>query len=125
MIIRYRRGEAVITGGRDYTPSDAELDECLRVLRERGIELVVHGNCRGVDKIVGAFLARKGYPVVAMPVEDFGPWPACGPKRNRAMLERRGVRLCIAFKGGDGTWNCIRTAKKLGRDVHVVGEGRW
>lgn len=125
MRIRYKRGEAVITGGREYEPSEAELDECLRVLRERGIERVVHGDCRGVDKTVGAFLARKGYPIVAMPAENFGAWPACGPKRNRAMLERRGVRLCIAFKGNRGTWNCIRTAKRLARDVWVIGEGRW
>lgn len=48
-----------------------------------------------------------------------------GPVRNAAMLSTPGVRLCVAFKGGTGTLNCIRQAKKRGIDVYVIGEGRW
>lgn len=113
---------AVITGGRDYTPTPRELGELHSVLTRRDIDIVRTGGCRGVDTVVHKHV-RDVFERESWPAEDYGPWPACGPKRNAAMLSTRGVRVCIAFKGGAGTWNCIRAAKARGIDVWIIGEG--
>lgn len=115
---------AVITGGRDYTPSEAELAEMERLLEARDIELVVTGGARGVDTIAHERVYGI-YATKVMPANWDAHGKAAGPIRNRAMLSLAGVRQLIAFKGGAGTHNCIVTAKKLGIDVWVIGEGRW
>lgn len=114
---------AVITGGRDYTPTEAELQECADILRD--FDVVLHGDCRGVDRTAAEYLQKWGWEVIACPADWEKHGKSAGPIRNREMLSRRGVRLLVAFKGGAGTWNCIRTAKALGRDVHIIGEGKW
>lgn len=122
---------AVITGGRDYKPSPEEFKEMLAILVRRGIERVITGGAPGVDTHVHRALAGMdatgllGLELVVMPADWNLHGKAAGPIRNKAMLSEPGVRQLVAFKGGKGTWNCIQTAKRLGIDVHVVGEGKW
>lgn len=122
---------AVITGGRDYSPTIGEFKELLGVLVRREIERVITGGARGVDAIVHEKLSALdetgllGLELVVMPADWKTHGKAAGPIRNKAMLSEPGVRQLVAFKGGNGTWNCIQTAKRLGIDVHVVGEGKW
>lgn len=99
-------GVAAITGGRDRTPTLAELEAARDAIGDRTVR---HGACRGTDKV-------------------FGDWPACGPKRNRGMLAgewpgelpRPQVGLLVAFAGGRGTRDCISAADRLGVEVVLI-----
>jgi hypothetical protein len=128
---------AVITGGRNRQPTIVELEDALARLRDPAarlaarsvgkVEIVRHGDCRGIDKAVAAWLkARTGdeFKIEAWPAEIFGTWPRCGPKRNRAMLDgawpdsgtlfgeasRPRASFLVAFRGGVGTANCCSAA---------------
>ncbi len=128
---------AVITGGRDRTPTIAELEDAVRRLRARGITVVRHGDCRGTDKAVAGYLrARTDLEVEDWPAwPDFGTGPSAGPKRNRGMLDgelppsrrlaQRGLfgegrdlgeltrpkaAVLLAFRGGVGTRDCTQAA---------------
>lgn len=117
---------AVITGGRDYHPTDDELEDMDEVLERRDIQLVITGGASGVDTIVHRYLElAQSHELRVMPADWNLHGKAAGPIRNKAMLSEPGVRQLVAFKGGNGTWNCIQTAKRLGIDVHVIGEGKW
>jgi hypothetical protein len=130
---------AVITGGRDRTPSLAELEDARARLERLSIEVVRHGDCRGTDRAVAQYLeARTGHIIEAWPAwPDFGNGPIAGPRRNRAMLDglapphRQGglfqdgasntdgqnAIVLVAFCGGSGTRDCTTAA--LERDLHV------
>jgi hypothetical protein len=120
---------AVITGGRDRIPTLLELLDVIGRLTKRGATTVRNGKCRGTDQAVAAFLrARTDLLVEDWPAEDYGTWPSCGPKRNRAMLDGdwRGEQLeltlsghrfvkppanfLVALKGGVGTEDCSSAA---------------
>jgi len=120
---------AVLTGGRDRTPTRTELLDVVARLTKRGATTVRNGKCRGTDVAVAAFLrARTELLVEDWPAEDFGAWPSCGPKRNRGMLDGdwRGEQVelalsghrcakppanfLIALKGGVGTADCCSAA---------------
>lgn len=129
---------AVITGGRDRTPTLAELEVFVRESRARGSTVLRHGACparknkRGelvgsTDTYVAAFVKARGLAEVEVwPAEDFGDWPACGPKRNRGMLDGRRPDMLVtspradwlcAFAGGRGTNGCRRAAKDRGIEI--------
>lgn len=59
--------------------------------------LIVHGGCRGADMIADRVARELGFSVKVYPAEDFGPWPACGPLRNQAMLEREDPDAAFGF----------------------------
>jgi hypothetical protein len=113
---------AVVTGGRDRIPTLAELLDIIVRLTKRGATTLRNGKCRGTDKAVAAFLrARTDLLIEDWPAEDYGSWPSCGPRRNRAMLDGDGLDLfgekarppahfLIALKGGVGTSDCCTAA---------------
>jgi hypothetical protein len=125
---------AVITGGRDRIPTLAELVTGLDHLRDRGATIVRHGAARGTDKAVAAWLAaRTDLVIEPWPAEDYGEWPWCGAKRNRAMLdgdggpdlfgmfERPRADFLVAFEGNEGTTDCKHAARvERGIPVDVV-----
>lgn len=92
---------AVITGGRDHTPSRFELEDMLGVLTERSASVVRTGGARGVDTIVYEWLQTyKVQPRSRLcagdlpPLERIERWApdwlryhnAAGTMRNVAML---------------------------------------
>lgn len=118
----------VITGGRNTKPTKDELEALLRwcgdVLGDDYV--LIHGDCRGVDKIVGAFFEGKGIHVLRVPAL-WGPLgKGAGFYRNMRMCEvgraidRHGV--CVPWPGGNGTESCKRTAKLHGLEIHPIAE---
>lgn len=120
---------AVVTGGRDYFPSLAELELLAAEVQRRGIEVLREGEARGVDKTVAGYLRARQLCTVE-------PWPAdwqkhenrAGPIRNRAMLdgeprdllgntEKPGAEVLFAFPGGRGTHDCCKSAHERGIEV--------
>lgn len=84
--------------------------------------VVVHGQCpSGADKIAdewcesmidpevtGDSIAVERHPAQGHPSQDFGPWPAAGPRRNAYMVSL-GADLCLAFIGPCTSPRCRRT----------------
>ena len=95
-------------------------------------DLLIHGNARGVDRLCQQWARTHGIPDLPFDANDvlkYGPWPAAGPRRNRAMVDHA-VALhnvngddvyFMAFPStGHGTADCTKQA----RDVKLPG-GYW
>lgn len=85
--------------------------------------VVVHGACPygGADRWAAEWAERSPYATAEPhPAEGFGPWPACGPKRNSHMVGL-GADLCLGFPGprSRGTWDCLRKAVDAGIVAHI------
>jgi len=97
---------------------------------------LMHGDCRGADKMAGEIATDMGFEVVAYPAFKDVDWikygKACGPIRNRKMLEEGQPDLVIAFhndlKNSKGTKDMVTIAMHEdldGRhvDVIIISEG--
>ena len=108
----------VVTGGRDYDDW-AMVDEVLTRLNPSHIYV---GDCpTGVDKMVQdwADLYKVNYTIFTANWDKFKK--AAGPLRNTEMLKKAGDKATvIAFPGGKGTDNCVKTAVSLNRIVMRV-----
>lgn len=110
----------VIAGCRDFDDADfvrAKLDHLLQ--NKEWIE-VLHGGCKGVDRIAEAWAQEKGHWVREFSAkwDEYGN--SAGPIRNREMAEL--ADACIAFwdNKSRGTKNMIDEANKAGIPVKVV-----
>lgn len=105
---------------------------------ESGPTVLVHGDCRGADRIAASiWVARFGLPVEPHPADWDGPCraecarghrrrharggsfcPAAGMYRNIEMVESR-IDLCLAFiaGGSSGSSKCARLAEGAGIEV--------
>lgn len=115
-----------ITGGRRnpdgsiLVPSHYQLRQFEILLAHLGATEVHDGNALGTDRFVHRLIATRipDVDAVAWPVISAdGPWPRAGHRRNRRMLVESKSQGLIAFPGGTGTENCIRTALSLGLRV--------
>lgn len=101
----------LVTGSRGYdnrTCVERNLVIALNwAISKRKRLVVVHGDCpQGADMYADQWAVRMrnlGYPVDPErhpaqhhPTEDFGPWPAAGPRRNIYMASL-GASECYAF----------------------------
>jgi hypothetical protein len=89
-----RCGSVVICGDRNWSN---------RGVIEREVNLldkdvtVVHGDCRGADRIGGSVALERGFKVVAFPANWAEHGRAAGPIRNRKMLTEENPFLVLAF----------------------------
>lgn len=110
----------LVTGSRDWTDEDLIRHQLTRVwLTVEGPFVVVHGNCpTGADWLASNWVANmleaemgdvreEAHPAQGHPTEDFGPWPAAGPRRNAHMV-RLGADVALAFIGPCTSPRCRR-----------------
>lgn len=92
----------LVTGSRDWSDADTiwqALAEVVRELPANREVLLVSGACpRGADAIAEGWGRGFGATIETHRAEDFGPWPRCGPLRNRHMVSL-GADCCLAFIG--------------------------
>lgn len=99
-------------------------------LRYQTAVTLVHGQCPlgGGDLICEHIALGWGWhverhPATGHPTEDFGPWPAAGPRRNGHMVRLGADEVCAFPKAGGrgkgGTWDLIHAAADAGIP------GRW
>ena len=85
---------------------------------------VLHGDCRGADRIAAKVAKRLGLKVRAFPADWERHGKAAGPLRNRAMLDE-GPALVLAFhedlERSKGTRDCVEEARRRGITVEVIG----
>lgn len=88
-----------------------------KTLHEMMPTMIVEGGAPGVDTSARQFAKefRIEHDRVDADWDKYGN--AAGPIRNKAMLLKHRDALVVAFPGGNGTMNCIKTAKELGMTV--------
>jgi hypothetical protein len=100
------------------------IEEFIVTLPEGSI--IIHGNCRGADKISGYLGRQHGYHVIAVSAkwEKYGN--AAGPIRNQEMLDLYKPELVVAFHNdiehSKGTRNMVEKARRAGIEVKIIRE---
>lgn len=84
---------------------------------------IIHGNCRGADKMSGWAGRKYGLKVIPFSADWKKYGKAAGPIRNRQMLESK-PDLVVAFHNdlskSRGTKDMIKQARKHGIDVKII-----
>lgn len=80
---------------------------------------LVHGDCRGADRIAGRIAVDLGWDVRRFPANWAAHGRAAGPIRNRAMLAVR-PHVVVAFGEGRGTDDLVGEAERRGIPVRRI-----
>lgn len=84
---------------------------------------LLHGGCRGVDRIAAELAAGWGWQVLEYPAD----WPrygrAAGPLRNRRMVEDAQAGVAVWDGRSRGTADAIAQLRRAGRPVCVARLG--
>jgi hypothetical protein len=87
-----------------------------------GIDLIIHGDARGADRVAGKWAERNRCPVQVYPANWLDEGRAAGPLRNSRMLAESRPDLVVAFPGGTGTADMLGKAIDAD-DVEVLDLG--
>lgn len=126
--------KAIVCGDRNYGSDPANWTVMMYILTKLPVgTLVIHGDCRGADKMADYTAKELGLDVKPFPV-TLDEWRRvglkAGPLRNERMLkfllEGEGPRKVIAFHrdlaNSKGTADMVRQAKAAGVTVEVIAE---
>ncbi len=108
----------LVYGGRGFDDREFLRKALDELARECGIDVVIHGDAIGADRMAGEWARRSGIRELAFPADWEKYLRAAGPIRNRQMLVEALPDLVVAFPGGRGTANMIRQARAAGVPVH-------
>ncbi|GAA3638091.1 hypothetical protein GCM10022267_25750 [Lentzea roselyniae] len=114
----------LITGSRRWTDVN-RVRRMLAVVRALyPTAVLVHGNCRGADRIAAGIWRSWGLPTEAHPADWDRHKRAAGPIRNRHMV-RLGAVLCVAFLRPDsrGSVHCAQLAERAGIRTIRIHQG--
>lgn len=109
----------LVCGGRTFADVGLLNNTLDRLDRERYIGAIVSGGCSGADQLAAIWAQEKGKVLVVVPAKWDIHGKAAGPMRNTAMLDM-GPDLVVAFRGGKGTADTVKEAKKRGLNVLEV-----
>jgi hypothetical protein len=94
-----------------------------RVIIQSGATSIVHGDCRGADKMAGEIATSLDIPVFVFPAEWERFGNRAGPMRNQAMLNTV-PDLVIAFhddiEKSKGTKDMVARARRAGIPVKII-----
>ena len=110
----------LVCGGRDYTDRDmvnGVLDTFTKAVR---IDVLIHGNARGADRLAADWAKARGIPTLSFPANWKLYNHQAGPIRNKQMLEEGRPDWVVAFPGGNGTADMVRRANQAGLIVFEV-----
>ncbi len=113
----------LVCGGRDFDDRDFLREVLDELAREHVIDVVIHGDAVGADRMAGEWARLSGIRELAFPADWEKYRQAAGPIRNQQMLVEAAPDLVVAFPGGRGTANMIRQARAAGVPVHEHGPG--
>jgi hypothetical protein len=111
--------KVVIAGGREHT--DRTL--VAKAIEGSGFTIteVVHGGCRGIDTIAGAWAKERDIPVRVFYADWKTHGKKAGPLRNKQMAEY-GEALIAIPGAGNGTWNMVHNMNLQGKPICVWDE---
>lgn len=109
----------LVCGSREWTNRDV----IIRELHELPLGRLIHGNCRGADKLAAEIGRYLGWKVEPFPADWKALGKKAGPLRNRQMLDEK-PDLVLAFHAGiersKGTADCVQEANRRGLKWKVV-----
>lgn len=105
--------EIIITGGRDY--DDWAMVQDVLLFLNPG--LVIQGGAEGADKLAKEWCEYNNVNCVQIDADWNTHGKSAGPKRNLKMVQDFPKAIIVAFPGGKGTENCIKTAVGFNRIV--------
>lgn len=113
-----------VCGGRTYADRDEMwrvLDGVLRTFAVAGLDVqVMHGGAPGADSLAEDWSCERGLPAPMVFVAEWDVYGRrAGPLRNARMVAAN-PDLCVAFKGNDGTADCVRQMRAAGIPVIEV-----
>lgn len=126
------RGVVIACGGRSYKNKEVVWNALDRLNRRMVITELRHGACgcdgefdasrlKGADRFADEWAIWRGVPTDPMPAWwSYGR--SAGPTRNKAMLDKGGVVVVVAFPGGAGTAGMVSLAKQRGVYCWLVSE---
>ena len=106
----------LVCGGRDF--ADKELMN--RILSNRKVSAIVHGDAAGADRMAGEWAKERGIPVIVVPANWKYYGRNAGPIRNGWMLQFIPFHNVLAFPGGRGTANMVKQAKQMAIPVEEI-----
>lgn len=111
-----------LTGGRDYRPTQEEMQNFTIILIADMPTEIHHGDCRGVDRIVSKYAETLGFKTISHPANWYPLGRldrSAGPRRNQLMVDlAQEGDILVAFRGGTGTADMKRRWKS--RDLKLV-----
>lgn len=124
------RHYVLVTGGREFRNRQS-VEEVLGFLKLfYGDALrVIHGDAKGLDRLVGEVCKEMGISCRAYPADWKNNGKAAGPIRNQHMVNlvvkwttenENYSGQVIAWPGGRGTAHCSRTAEQAGLSVDYM-----
>jgi YspA, cpYpsA-related SLOG family len=114
----------VVTGSRDYVHKSIVRREILALGKEN-IEILIHGDARGLDTLAKEVGEEEGIPTQAEPCTD-EEWRTLGKKagvlRNQRMIDKYKPTYGLAFPlpGSRGTWDMVNRMKAANIPYKVV-----
>lgn len=109
----------LVTGGRDFGNTPEMFEKLDNININSGISLLIEGGASGADTIASDWARSRCVPCVTHPANWTLHGKAAGPIRNKEMLSWK-PDLVLAFPGGRGTANMVKTAKEAGIEVVEV-----
>lgn len=111
--------KVLVTGDRFWDDPDP-IEDALQYLGP--FVTVIHGNCKGADKLAEKAAANLHLPVIACPADWKRFGRGAGPKRNAYMIDNLQPDLVLAFhpdlESSKGTKDCVD--KALYAEIPVV-----
>lgn len=107
----------LVCGDRNWT-DEAAIKRVLSIYREWDEVTVIHGNCRGADKLAGKVARELGFKVEEYNADWETYGKAAGPIRNQQMLDEGKPEYGIAFHAdlasSKGTKDMVTRLTKAG-----------
>lgn len=118
---RQDRLYVLLSGDREWKNREAIQRE-LRAIQDKTpketIIHLVHGDCRGADKLGAKIATELGFVVLGKPADWKKYKKAAGPIRNQEMLDQHPIDMVVAFHPNlaqsKGTKDMVARARKRG-----------
>lgn len=115
----------LICGDRDWKDEDT-IENYIKTLPPRSV--VIHGNCRGADRIARRLALKHGHSELPIKAKWGKHGRSAGPRRNREMLDKGKPDIVIAFhdniEESKGTKDMIDKTRKRGIPYKIIHSWR-
>lgn len=108
-----------IVGSRDFNDYSVVDEFVCSKLDLSGVDTVVSGGARGVDKLAEKFADKHGLDMSIRKADWERYGRSAGPRRNKLIVEEADAVFAFPSQTSKGTWHTINLARKAGKLVHV------